>query len=369
MSLAANRKLRCLVVDDSTIFRKVVRDVLNEHPETEVIGVAPDGIAAIDRIRELKPDLLTLDIEMPNLDGLGVLRKIKELNLPTDAIMLSAFTAQGAKTTTSALGLGAFDFILKPSSSNPQESVNQLKQDLLPKIDAFLQKIRTAGQVKSAVRSPKATATQAPVQISDSNESLCRPSAIVIGVSTGGPQALTQVIPLLPETLSVPVVVVQHMPPLFTKSLAEDLDSRSKLSVYEAQNGQRIEAGGVYIAPGGNHLKIGGTLTAPIALLTEDPPERNCRPAVDYLFRSAAQMYGPRTLGIVMTGMGDDGTIGSRAIRDAGGSIVAQDESSCVVYGMPQSIVKNHLANKVVSLQQIASLITNSVRNRSQVLA
>ena len=367
MSLTANRKLRCLVVDDSTIFRKVVRDVLNEHPEIEVVGVAPDGMAAVDRIRDLKPDLLTLDIEMPNLDGLGVLRKIKELNLPTDAIMLSAFTAQGAKTTTTALGLGAFDFILKPSSSNPQESVNQLKRDLIPKVDAFLQKKRYTKPAPSLPTKPQAP-QKSTVSVSP-KESLCRPSVIVIGVSTGGPQALTQVIPMLPETLSVPVVIVQHMPPLFTKSLAEDLDNRSKLSVYEAQSGQRIEAGGVYIAPGGNHLKLGGTLTGPIALLTEDPPERNCRPAVDYLFRSAAKMYGQRTLGIVMTGMGDDGTNGSRAIREVGGSIVAQDESSCVVYGMPQSVVNNNLANKVVPLQQIASLITNSVRNRSKVLA
>ncbi len=369
MSDNQNRKIRCVVVDDSTIFRKVVRDVLNTHPDVEVVGAASDGAAAIDRISDLKPDLITLDIEMPELDGLGVLRKIKEMDLKADAIMLSAFTAQGAKTTTTALSLGAFDFILKPSASNPQESVNQLKQDLLPKIDAFLQKTKPAGRVKTFAPSQKAVAAQSAVQISDPHEPLCRPSAIVIGVSTGGPQALTQVIPKLPETLSVPVLVVQHMPPMFTKSLAEDLDNRSNLHVCEAQSGQKIEAGNVYIAPGGNHLKLGGTMTSPIVLLTEDPPERNCRPAVDYLFRSAARMYGSKTLGVVMTGMGDDGTIGSRLIREAGGSIIAQDEPTSVVYGMPASVAKNNLVNRIVPLNKIASLVTDSVRQTSQVIA
>lgn len=346
------RKLRCVVVDDSTIYRKVVRDVLGSLSDVEVVGVANDGIQALDRIKSYKPDLVTLDLEMPNLDGIGVLRELDSQNIDVGAIMLSAFTKRGAQTTTTALSLGAFDFILKPNTTSMEESVRELKSDLEPKIAAYrLRKGLTKPQVAPK---PISRPTQAVVPTSSN---ICKPNVVVIGVSTGGPQALVNLLPKIPGSFPVPILVVQHMPAMFTKSLADDLNGRCQLNVHEACDGQTVKAGNVYIAPGGKQMRLGGSNLFPLIDITNDAPERNCRPAVDYLFRSTVQMFGAKTLGVILTGMGDDGTIGSGLIHQAGGSVIAQDEASCVVYGMPRSVAEKGYVNRVAPLNQIPEIL------------
>lgn len=347
-----NRRMRCLVVDDSALYRKVVRDVLAALPDTEVVGVANDGRHAIDQIRSLKPDLVTLDLEMPRLDGLGVLREMQELEVDASAIMVSAFTNRGAEATTEALSLGAFDFILKPTSNSLDESVDQLRRDLLPKVNACRLR-RTIGRTKRGAgtavpakppQDPRPLAARLPRS---------RPDLIAIGVSTGGPQALTRLLPRLPKTFLTPIAIVQHMPPKFTRSLAEDLNRRCQLTVMEATQGQPVRPGEVLIAPGGKHMRVAKVGNQAVVQLTDDPPELNCKPSVDFLFRSVASTFGPKSLGVVLTGMGDDGTLGTQAMKKAGATVFAQDEASCVVYGMPRGIVESGLADEVLPLDQV----------------
>ncbi|TWT48260.1 protein-glutamate methylesterase/protein-glutamine glutaminase [Botrimarina hoheduenensis] len=361
--MSGSSPLKCLVVDDSALYRKIVRDVLAGMPDVEVVGIASDGQQALTQIEALRPDVVTLDLEMPRLDGIGVLRELQARGLDVAAIMVSAFTARGAKATTQALQLGAFDFILKPATNSLEESIAQLRQDLGPKLRACL--LRRAGkQAKSVARvAPTAALPASAVSAARIVQPrppqrparfLARhPEIVAIGVSTGGPQALTQLLPLLPANFPAPVLLVQHMPPMFTKSLADDLDRRCSLRVMEASHGQPVRVGEILIAPGGKHMRVARLATGLVVQLTDDPPERNCRPAVDYLFRSVAQHYGGATLAAVLTGMGDDGTLGAKAIKQAGGLVLAQDEASCVVYGMPKSVVENQLADIVAPLNRL----------------
>lgn len=356
-----SRPLRCLVVDDSALYRKVVRDVLAAIPGVEVVGVANDGARAVEQIEALRPDLVTLDLEMPRLDGIGVLKELQRKGIEVAAIMVSAFTTSGAKTTTEALSLGAFDFILKPTTNSLAESTLQLRHDLTPKVNAA----RLRGLATPATRTaPSSTTTSStpsqrpaiPARPLPPKPRLpnLRPEIVAIGVSTGGPQALTQLLPKLPANFPVPIVIVQHMPPMFTKSLADDLDKRCQLRVSEGTQGQPVRRGEIIIAPGGRMMRVVKQATGPVIQLTDDPPERNCKPSVDFLFRSVASGYGARALAVVLTGMGDDGTLGAKQIKAAGGMVLAQDEATCVVYGMPKSIVENNLADDVLSLSQIA---------------
>lgn len=348
------RQIRCLVVDDSVVYRKVVRDVLAAVPDAEVVGVACNGLQALEKIEILKPDLVTLDLEMPKLDGIGVLRELQKRGTDVAAIMVSAFTDRGARATTEALSLGAFDFILKPTTNSLEESISQLRSDLLPKLAACRQ--RGARPATSRVATPRPAAVRpAPRPQPPRVPSLpgARPHIVAIGVSTGGPQALTKVLPKLPASFPAPIVIVQHMPPKFTKSLADDLDRRCQLRVMEATQGQPVRKGEVLIAPGGKHMRVVKAATGPVIQLTDDPPERNCKPAVDLLFRSVATNYGPKAVGVVLTGMGDDGTLGAKQMKAAGATIVAQDEATCVVYGMPKSIVDNELADAILPLDRV----------------
>ncbi len=365
--------LKCLVVDDSSLYRKIVRDVLKSIPGVEVVGIASDGKLAIDQIEALRPDLVTLDLEMPHLDGIGVLREMSARGLSPATIMVSAFTARGAKATTTALQLGAFDFILKPTTNSMEESIQQLRRDLTPKVHAC--RARTAAPTKPGARpaglrtrqparSPVRSAPPAPVVRRGLPQ---RPEIIAIGVSTGGPKSLTQVLPNLPATFPVPIVLVQHMPPMFTKSLAEDLDRRCALHVMEATHGQAVRKGEILIAPGGKQMKIVRLASGPVVQITDDAPLRNCKPSVDYLFQSVAEEYGAKSLGVVLTGMGDDGTQGAKALKEAGASIIAQDEATCVVYGMPKSIVDNGLADSVAPLNQITQHIQNAFQRRAAI--
>ncbi len=360
--------LKVLVVDDSVVYRSVVRNLLESHPGITVAGVAANGRIALNQIDVLQPDLLTLDFEMPELDGLGVLRELRERGTQAPgAIMLSSFTRRGARVTIEALHLGAFDFVPKPETSSLAESRRVLAQTLLPKIEAFAQsrKLRNgaSGTGPKADASPAGKVPPPPSRPAVPGFRL-QPQVVAIGVSTGGPEALTHVIPQLPADFPLPVLVVQHMPPVFTRSLAEDLDRRSRLHVCEAEDGQQVQPGWVYIAPGGKQMKVVSLTGTPTIRITDDPPVKSCRPSVDYLFCSLADAYQGRVLAVVMTGMGDDGADGCQRLKAAGATVVAQDRSTCVVWGMPRAVVERNLADFEVPLDEIPSTILRCVRQK-----
>lgn len=355
-----------MIVDDSLLYRKVIRDALKAIPDVEVVGHAPNGKIALQKIPSLKPDLLTLDVEMPEVDGIGVLSELKRQNSDVNAIMLSSLDESAIKLTNAALDLGAFDFVLKPSGNCVDSNARQLKAELTSKIEAYRSQqasiAKSAGEtlpcpnVTKSVLSSKSVESELVPEWNDTTRQK-NTKIIVIGISTGGPAALANLIPSLPSDLPVPVVIVQHMPPIFTNNLARTLDESSAINVVEAQPGQLLEPGTAYIAPGGKQLKISTSRHRKILRVTEDPPENNCRPSVDYLFRSVAELFGETALGIVMTGMGNDGKAGCELLAEKGAKILLQDESSCVVYGMPRAVADSGVPHEFVRLDQIANRI------------
>ncbi|KAF0187887.1 MAG: CheY-like receiver and methylesterase domain-containing chemotaxis response [Desulfobulbaceae bacterium] len=375
------KKLRVLVVDDTIVYRKAVSDILAEIPGIEVVGIAHNGKIAMSKIATLKPDLLTLDIEMPEMNGLEVLAEIQKNHTGIGAIMLSTLTADGSDMTLKALELGAFDFILKPQSATLQEGKNQIKAALRPMLEAFRQS-RTASSLLSAKGvftrpqpslATKATsasplrpqATSAAGNTAQASKRRGKSEIIAIGISTGGPNALSQMLPQLPGDLGVPVVIVQHMPPVFTKSLAASLNAKCALTVKEAQEAEAIQPNTVYIAPGGKQMKLTASADGKnrIIRITDDPPENSCRPSVDYLFRSVGDYYVGRTTAVIMTGMGSDGTKALQTLKQQKGAfVIAQNEMTCVVYGMPKAPIEQGLADVIAPLNKIADEITKSVR-------
>ncbi len=362
----ATSTIRALVVDDSALYRKFVTSVLNEIPDVEVVGTATNGRIGLEKIQSLKPDLITLDLEMPELDGLGLLRELSDSGQKVPAIMISSLTAEGAKATNTALQLGAFDFVLKPVGKSPDESREQLKQDLAPKIKACLftlhSRKRAAARASGGQSPQSVPVKKIPQSLQGAAKPRLKPEIIGIGVSTGGPVALSKVIPQLPEDFPCPILLVQHMPPMFTKSLADDLNRTSAIEVMEAENGMVPEAGQVLIAPGGTQMRVVKMNGRPIVQITDDPPERSCRPSVDYLFRSIAHSYGNRAVGAILTGMGDDGTLGCKLLKRAGAMILTQDEASCVVYGMPRSVFEAGISDRVVPLENISGSLVAAAR-------
>ncbi len=362
----ANRKLKVLIVDDTALYRKIVRDVLAEFKEVEVVGSAPNGKIALDKINILNPDMITLDQEMPEMDGMETLRRIKILKKNIAVIMVSAYTTEGAALTMKALNLGAFDFIAKPDSNNLQDNIKNFREQFKPKIEAYVNRLQikeSASHVKSVF--PSATPKTAETGIESHKSGLTgKPQIVAIGISTGGPKALADVIPQIPSGLGVPVVIVQHMPPVFTKALADSLDKKSPLQIIEGANGQQLLPDTVYIAPGGKQMKVaqGNGIGKYILKITDDPPENHCKPSADYLFRSIAGVFPGKALGVIMTGMGRDGTIGLRLMKRNGAKILAQDEKTCVVYGMPMEAVKAGVVDMVLPLNQIARKITGIVK-------
>ncbi len=347
----SSEKLRALVIDDSALYRKVVRTVLEEIPGVEVIGAVTNGRVGIETVKRESPDFVTLDLEMPELDGLGFLREARNLPKPPCTIMLSSRTAGGAKITTEALELGAFDFILKPAASDLDTSLTQIRQQLLPKVQAFLFSRSHGKPQKSEVtvnRTPPP-----PVVASERSASPRRLEFLAIGISTGGPAALAEMLPKLPANFPLPILIVQHMPPIFTKSLAEDLNSKCRLKIREAQGGETPKPGEVYFAPGGRHMKLETIGPNRVLRVTDDPAERSCRPSVDYLFRSLAHICGRNSLGLIMTGMGDDGLLGCKLLKRQGAMILTQSRETCVVYGMPKCIVEEGLADEVIDLKAL----------------
>ncbi|RMF57595.1 MAG: chemotaxis response regulator protein-glutamate methylesterase [Bacteroidetes bacterium] len=342
--------IRVLVVDDSAFMRKALSMMLEEDDQIQVVDTARDGLEAIEKVRALRPDVVTLDVEMPRMDGLTALKQIMK-EAPCPVIMISSLTREGAQATLEALDAGAVDFIPKQLSFVSLE-IAQIKADLIAKVKAV------AGTRR---RRPVPAPPRAP-QPSDAVPALLfrRARLLAIGISTGGPAALQRVIPLLPANLPVPVVVVQHMPPHFTRSLAQRLDQMSPLEVVEAEEGMDVHPGRVIIAAGGRHLTFREQGSRLVAATPETPATLH-RPSVDVMFTSAAEVCRGRVLAVVMTGMGHDGLEGARRIRALGGQVVAQDEASCVVYGMPRAIVEAGLAHAVVPLDGLAPLLTRAL--------
>ncbi len=343
------KKIRVLVVDDSVVIRRLLTDILNDDPEIEVAGIASNGRLALAKLPQINPDLVTLDIEMPELDGLATLSELRKTYPKLPVIMFSTLTSRGATATLDALARGATDYVTKPANvGSVTAGVQCVKDQLLPKIKALCPLKRPATPAVSRVGLPAETAR---VQVARSRRTY---DILAIGSSTGGPQALGNVLKALPATLPVPVVIVQHMPPIFTKHLAARLNQDSPLTIHEAAGGETLQPGQVYIAPGDHHMELRRDGVAVKTILHQGPPENSCRPAVDVLFRSVADVYGAGSLAVVLTGMGQDGMRGGEHIAHGGGTIIAQDEPSSVVWGMPRAVAEAGLANQVLPLNSIA---------------
>ena len=368
----SNEPIRVLVVDDTAIYRKIVAEALQQTPGIEIVGTAAHGRMALTQIRQLRPDIVTLDVEMPVMDGLETLRQLKRLGMSVGVIMLSAQTAGSAQATVTALELGALDFVLKPSAGNLAENARKLRESLASRVISLGRVQRIRQVLGGAVRHPASAPTtpgRVPAGAAGSGprpapRTLVPPRVVAIGISTGGPQTLQRLIPRLPADLSVPVLIVQHMPPVFTRSLAEDLDRRSVISVCEAAHEQPVLPGHVYIAPGGRQMRLAKEDDNLQIAITDDPRENSCRPSVDYLFRSVADVYGAHSLALIMTGMGNDGAAGCRLIRQCGGAVMAQDEPSCVVFGMPRQPIEEGLADLVGPPERLATEIVQLVRRK-----
>jgi two-component system chemotaxis response regulator CheB len=349
-------KIKVLVVDDSAFMRKSLSLLLESDPQIEVIATANDGLIALQKIKALRPDIVTLDIEMPKMDGITALGKIMK-ECPTPVIMVSSLTIEGADITLKALELGAVDFIPKEMSFI-SVAITSIKEELIKKVKTIYQNKAVIKRV-SELNAPLKHLSNTPLNKTLPNLNF---RALGIGISTGGPISLQKVIPQLSEKIRVPVFIVQHMPPKFTASLAERLNSLSALEVKEAQNGELVRGGVVYIAPGGFHMTIKKDKVNNIVIeISEMPDNVLHRPSVNVMIDSVHQVYGKHMLGVIMTGMGKDGLEGIKKLKASGGYCIAQNEDSCVVYGMPRAIVDNGLADIVASLEEIPKLINQAI--------
>jgi two-component system chemotaxis response regulator CheB len=343
------RRIRVLVVDDSVVIRRVVTQALSEDPAIEIVGVAANGSIALARIPQVNPDVISLDIEMPEMDGLETLRRIREKYRHIRVIMFSTLTAQGAKHTLEALSLGANDYVTKPSNAGSLDrSMEQLRTELVPKIKQFF-------EVAPAVAVRPPASVYSPLVA-------YKPEVVAIGVSTGGPNALAHIFPAFPADFPCPILVVQHMPPLFTRMLAERLNTQCPLHVEEASNNAPVEKGRVLIAPGDFHMQVVRRDKSLVARLDQGPPQNSCRPAVDVLFSALAKVCGGRVLAVVLTGMGQDGLIGSQELKAKGAQVFAQDKASSVVWGMPGAVATAGLADKILPLDAVVPEILRRVK-------
>jgi len=352
--------IKVLVVDDTIFYRKIVSDTLSELPDIEVVGTANNGKIALSRIKTLKPDLITLDVEMPVMNGLELLEEIQSSGLTVDTIMLSSKTEKGSLATMRSLELGAFDFVAKPDDKDPLVNKKLIREGLVKLLRAYkLRKSMRGGLKGTAPAKAKAISKSTLNKPLKRNE---KSQVIAIGISTGGPNALNQLIPAISGTIGVPILLVQHMPPVFTASLAASLDKKSALTVTEAKDGEEIKINTVYLAPGGTQMKVatGGGLKK-IIRISDDPPENNCKPSVDFLFRSVAREYGSKSTCVIMTGMGTDGKLGMKITKASGALSIAQEAESCVVYGMPKAVIEAGLVDIVAPLNNIAAEISRSV--------
>jgi two-component system chemotaxis response regulator CheB len=352
-------KIRAVVIDDSAFMRKSISIMLESDSDIQVVGTARDGLEGFNLVKSINPDIVTLDIEMPRMDGLTALKKIMD-ECPTSVIMVSSLTTEGAEATIKALELGAVDFIPKELS---YVSINiiKIKDELVRKIKEIvrqksvqlrLKRIQNlAGEQKAPIRQPESGKLPKLIY-----------KAIGIGVSTGGPMSLQKVIPKLSKKINCPIFIVQHMPPKFTKSLADRLNSISDVEVKEAEHNEIVRNGVVYFAPGGFHLTVKKSAVGEVQIdVSENPSNTLHKPSVDVTLNSVVKYYGKNTLGVIMTGMGKDGMEAIKELKNIGGHSIAQDEQSCVVYGMPRAIVDAGLADISVPLDNLANVINETV--------
>jgi two-component system, chemotaxis family, protein-glutamate methylesterase/glutaminase len=363
----AMNKIKVLIVDDSVVMRRILREAISGEPGFEVAGVAANGRIALAMLEQVTPDAVTLDIDMPELDGLETLRILRSLYAKLPVVMFSVLSERGAAATLEALTLGADDYVTKPSNvSDLADGIKRIRSQLLPKLKALCDPSEEPSKLRRAIEEPPSLSQKS--NVSPPNPSVARSSpssqppggtarvdVIAIGTSTGGPNALAEVIPRLPRDLPVPVLIVQHMPPTFTRFLAERLAATSAIPVVEAIEGDRLEPGKVWIAPGDFHMTVRRDLTMIRIAINQLERENSCRPSVDVLFRSVAQVYGVHALAVVMTGMGQDGLRGCECIKQAGGQILIQDEASSVVWGMPGFVSKAGLADRTMPLAEIGA--------------
>lgn len=349
-------KIRVLVTDDSVVIRKLVSGVLNDDPAIEVVGTAVNGRASLQKIEQLNPDLVTMDVEMPEVDGIEGVRRIRAAGHKVPIIMFSTLTERGASATLDALAAGASDYVAKPANvGSVGRSMEQVRDALIPRIKALVPRAALPGPAR-----PGAAARPAPAGPTKLHPAATPPlggyKLLVVGSSTGGPDAVQKFLTALPP-LPVPIALVQHMPPLFTKQFAQRLDRQTRFDVFEAEHGQVLRPGQVCIAPGDYHLEIVRDARGLVTKLSQGPAENFCRPAVDVLFRSAAVATGAATLSVVLTGMGSDGAKGAAPIVAAGGSVVAQDQATSVVWGMPGAVAGAGLAEEILPLDEIAPAV------------
>jgi two-component system chemotaxis response regulator CheB len=350
-------KIRVFLVDDAAVVRRLVSKALNEDADLEVVGTAGDGQMALARLAEYRPDVVILDLEMPVLGGLETLAALRKTHPRLPVIMFSRFTQRGVEATVHALTLGADDYVPKPGDGlDVGRCVEEL---LIPKIKLLG---RRAGRVPEERRQPAAVAAPCQPPATRPRSSHQRVEVVVLGASTGGPNALTELFTVFPPDWAVPLVLVQHMPPDFTARLAERLAERSGLCVREGRAGEPVGVAQAWVAPGGQHLLLKRDGRVVRLALNQEPPVNSCRPAVDVLFRSAAEVYGPGVLAVVLTGMGQDGLQGCTQVRAAGGQVLVQDEASSVVWSMPGAVAQAGLADQVLPLERLGGEILRRVR-------
>ncbi|MGQ0843547.1 MAG: chemotaxis-specific protein-glutamate methyltransferase CheB [Sporichthyaceae bacterium] len=371
--------IRVLVVDDTVVVRRLVAEVVGGAEGLEVVGTAANGELALAQIELCRPDVVTLDIEMPVMDGLATLGEVRRRWPELPVIMFSTLTSRGASATLDALALGANDYVTKPSALRDREAALAAVRTSLVPLLRMWGRVGAAGarraglSVTSGAAAPISALPVVPASAAPAPrgpELDSRPAlGVVVGVSTGGPVALSALLPALPADLGVPVVVVQHMPPVFTRLLAERLNTVCALEVVEAEDEMPLLPGRIHVAAGGRHLTMQSVRGAPMLRLDDGPMENSCKPAVDVTLRSAQALWGSRTLTVILTGMGSDGLAGAKALRGAGGRVLAQDAETSVVWGMPGAVVRAGIADAVLPLSSIAAAIVEGVRSPARVPA
>ncbi|MBK8235014.1 MAG: chemotaxis response regulator protein-glutamate methylesterase [Deltaproteobacteria bacterium] len=340
---------RILIVDDSVVVRRMLSDLVSSDPDLELAGTASNGQLALQKLPQLAVDLVVMDVEMPGMDGIEAVGRIRVDWPRLPVMMCSSLTARGADATLRALAAGATDYVAKPSGLGNAEGLEGFKREFVAKLKGLAGLRRSDGVVAMPV------APQRPISNARRTPSK-RPAVLAIGCSTGGPNALARVFADLPGDIGVPIVSTQHMPPLFTRMLAEGLTATAAIPVKEAETGDELLPNHAYIAPGDYHMALRRDGVRVRVVLNQDPPENSCRPAVDVMFRSVAALFGPDVIAAVMTGMGQDGAVGSRHVADAGGWVITQDAASCVVPSMPNAVVAIGASHESAELEQLGTL-------------